>query len=563
MDVFEHLELEARDTDARETTLAIVRATVRARKQFGSLVRTAGSLDTFKSMLALTGGDFDAMIVAACDEEDSDNYEFVKAQVANKLALDAGLSEMPFPTDEPMAIDSQGEDQVMPMPDGQTMDALIKMHGEGTPEAEEGLARMYDVLHGTHTEANPDLPHPEPQFAHASYDYGSAMLYMASDDEDKKDDDDDKDADKSKSKHRHCPTCKAQPGDDCKNMSPDDDVDGDDTHEARKKGEGEGSVPVVHLHGSVMEGFRAFVAAEGAGADDSYHQESVELPSSTEGVSADPSPKMDEGSSGDLNWTLPPIEVPSNLHPTEQQAVSQTPDYEAEPKFISDTGKQISVDTPIGSEETGPATDVFPNKNQADPVTTDAILSMLNKTAWGDDFGMQDSMMQDHYDQHRQEGSDQGELLRAVAEGRMSPEDYQRLTGKPYQAVPGQSPLPQQQPGFAQPVTGGVKQSWNPDIDDYSDDPIGAPQARGWAPDDGPAGLSTKLQQAMRELVAQGMSQEAALHFINKFLDERHDDQNAARSDVEGDPYGMSQGLDQEDMQSMHTVGKSRWTVLD
>jgi hypothetical protein len=46
------------------------------------------------------------------------------------------------------------------------------------------------------------------------------------------------------------------------------------------------------------------------------------------------------------------------------------------------------------------------------------------------------------------------------------------------------------------------------------------------------------------------------MDFVNRYLENRP-------QPPQEDPYGMSQGLDQEDLRSMHTVSKTaKWRVL-
>lgn len=105
---------------------------------------------------------------------------------------------------------------------------------------------------------------------------------------------------------------------------------------------------------------------------DTYTQERVDLPSAgQDGLSQDPSPKMDKGTAGDENHTSQkPIDIPSAWHSPEVQDVTDTADYVAtlEVPGVIDT---IKADTPIQPERNvAPNTQAFPNKDQANPVTS-------------------------------------------------------------------------------------------------------------------------------------------------------------------------------------------------
>lgn len=70
------------------------------------------------------------------------------------------------------------------------------------------------------------------------------------------------------------------------------------------------------------------------------------------------------------------IDSTSKRHPAEKQDVTEggtDEDYDADPLAASTNStmsEQVSVDTPMGSEETGPKTKTFPNEGQANAVTS-------------------------------------------------------------------------------------------------------------------------------------------------------------------------------------------------
>ena len=121
---------------------------------------------------------------------------------------------------------------------------------------------------------------------------------------------------------------------------------------------------------------------EGASVEtgDTYVTETVDLPSSKDGLGG-PSPKIDKGPSGDnKGWSLPEIEVPSERHPVEKQQIHDTPDYSADLPGVSDTGKSISADAPLQPEfNTADNTETWTGtEGQADPVSNESI-NVLSK----------------------------------------------------------------------------------------------------------------------------------------------------------------------------------------
>lgn len=111
---------------------------------------------------------------------------------------------------------------------------------------------------------------------------------------------------------------------------------------------------------------------------DTYTQERVDLPAADNLGLGGPSPKIDKGKSGDnTGWNLDPIEVPSKRHPKEDQALGQDyPDYGADLPGPSETGKQISADSPLQPEfNVAPNTDTWSGtEGLATPVTS-AVLA--------------------------------------------------------------------------------------------------------------------------------------------------------------------------------------------
>lgn len=121
------------------------------------------------------------------------------------------------------------------------------------------------------------------------------------------------------------------------------------------------------------------LAAEGAPDKDTFWQDQIDLHStdSKDGVSEVGSPKIDKGPSGDNDgWTIPKIDVPSELHPTEEQNILKPTEFDAELPGPSNTGTRIDADTPLQPEfTTADGTDTWSGtEGQASPVTS-AVLS--------------------------------------------------------------------------------------------------------------------------------------------------------------------------------------------
>ena len=116
--------------------------------------------------------------------------------------------------------------------------------------------------------------------------------------------------------------------------------------------------------------------------DDSFQQERVDLPAADWSGLGGPSPKMDKGT-----WTgLDPIDIGSKQHRLERQDPTDRADYTKGPFTDQDGVGGYTSDQPSYTKEPviehgadidkampqkgGPHTDVFPNRNQADPVTS-------------------------------------------------------------------------------------------------------------------------------------------------------------------------------------------------
>lgn len=101
---------------------------------------------------------------------------------------------------------------------------------------------------------------------------------------------------------------------------------------------------------------------------DTYTQDTVDLPSSTDGNLTQPVPEMDKSQAGHEKV----IEVPSAQHPTEHQAIDEAGDYSSDLN-PSDLGliDHIDIETPLQPELTkADSTSVFPAGNMAAPVTS-------------------------------------------------------------------------------------------------------------------------------------------------------------------------------------------------
>jgi len=111
------------------------------------------------------------------------------------------------------------------------------------------------------------------------------------------------------------------------------------------------------------------VGSKTADADgDTYTQSTESLPTSTADGST-------TGLGGEFieNGTATSADVPSKANPSEMQGIA--PDnadtLKQDPDLVSETGKQVDVDSPIGEEQVGDRTDTFPTpEGQGSAVTS-------------------------------------------------------------------------------------------------------------------------------------------------------------------------------------------------
>lgn len=106
---------------------------------------------------------------------------------------------------------------------------------------------------------------------------------------------------------------------------------------------------------------------------DSYYQRRDDLPSApADGSLSEPSPKLDPGKAGDQWHTFQDEpEVESVRHRNERQAPQDVADYAADLDESHPLVQRVDADTPMQPEfNVGDNTKVFPNTNQAQPVTS-------------------------------------------------------------------------------------------------------------------------------------------------------------------------------------------------
>jgi hypothetical protein len=134
------------------------------------------------------------------------------------------------------------------------------------------------------------------------------------------------------------------------------------------------------------------VSAEGADDDDSYDQESVDLPTAKEDSATGldgPEPKIDKGDArkdGDTGWSLDPVDPPSKAHPTERIDPTVVMPRENIKTTVKNQVKGIgeqtteTQDLPTSTDfdgagfagpnqEQAPHTDQWGNDGQVEPVT--------------------------------------------------------------------------------------------------------------------------------------------------------------------------------------------------
>lgn len=434
--MFSHFALEE-SVRGQDVKIATVRATQRAKSYLGSFLAGSGSVREFEERLASARDIFDDCVKSACDDEACTDRDRVAHNVENHLRVMADVPPLP-----------EAGPEVAPLPDPGTVVEMMKQHQHASPEEQEQLMRFYQMTNGAEP-VQPDQQVNDPNHYDDTYDRQSKAQGMRDlyphewrtadgnpfakkdddDKSDKKDDSKDDDDDKSKGhKSKPCPTCKAKPGEDCKKLTLEDDVSEGKTHDARKKGEGEGAVPIMKLmHQFVaawpndpIEAVPSVCQACGGvpivqpGTDqntanqawmqhaqtpehtqnvnrraqphaqrpidsifsanedsaDHYVQETVDLDSESNLDLQEVEPSMKTNTSPVKGEGLPRIEVPSKEHPSEDQSVLQVRDDTKEQVIkrpeLDDT---INVTEPIGSGEAGPNTQVFPSGNGAEAVT--------------------------------------------------------------------------------------------------------------------------------------------------------------------------------------------------
>lgn len=114
---------------------------------------------------------------------------------------------------------------------------------------------------------------------------------------------------------------------------------------------------------------------------DSYYQRRDDLPSApADGSLSEPSPKLDPGKAGDQWHTFQDEpEVESVRHRNERQAPQDVADYAADLDESHPLVQRVDADTPMQPEfNVGDNTKVFPNTNQAQPVTSAWTPETLN-----------------------------------------------------------------------------------------------------------------------------------------------------------------------------------------
>jgi hypothetical protein len=350
IDVMSSIGYEFPDRSAED---AAIKATLRASARFGAFLNEATTEDEFENRWAHVKDSVENICVQAANESDSEVVPDVK------LALMKRADLPPQEHTEPVAMPDIPSD----------VEQMMALHPDASPEDQQRLMQFYKMTPPGNQTLDQQVNQPN------FYDMNEVDLAnpgrMAA-----SEDDDDKDK-KGDPKNRPCPTCRAQVGEDCSGVNSNDKVGkGDEKyHETRKKGKGEPGRAVVKL----MSEFKEFVASEDG---DSYWKENVDLNSEKAGNGdPEPEPKMD--TSEVPEGGLPPIEVPSERHPTEQQSVLDMPDYGmdvSEEGWNDSVTERIDPANGIGDEQTGESGGVFPNRNQAQPVNANT------KTAFDPDY---------------------------------------------------------------------------------------------------------------------------------------------------------------------------------
>lgn len=139
----------------------------------------------------------------------------------------------------------------------------------------------------------------------------------------------------------------------------------------KKACEEQGYSNIPEIEAAVLANLKAAADVQDG---DSYWQETVDLPAAgPEGRSDEASGgKFDEQAHGDYKgWQTPSLEVPSNEHPAEMQNIADGPDLwsNLDPENLGLVDR-VDPESPIGEEQVGEATSVYPAGNQAQPVSS-------------------------------------------------------------------------------------------------------------------------------------------------------------------------------------------------
>jgi hypothetical protein len=371
----------------------------------------------------------------------------------------------------------------------------LVLHQDADPEAQEKLRRFYQLING---QIPPSL---EDQMQPDYYDMNQVDMMQGRRSSEEKDDEHPSDRKAKDPKDQPCPTCRANAGEDCKRMNEFDPVGKKQKyHDNRKKGQGEGGHPVMQLMGS----FHEFLTAEVKEAEHIGWEAMVKK-------------LMDQGHSRQsaeaIAGSIAKNKYGPNMHRGAEDGDSyerETVDLDAEKMTNSEPEPEPKMDTSKIPEEGLTPIEVPSVRN---PVEQQSILDVPD---WGEG--------------NRERGwNDQ-------TTERINPQDG---IGEEQRGVGGVFPNRNQ----TEPVKAAKTAEFAQDVDN--------PQGTPYGPEEDHPGFA-----AIRALEGRGFSQQDAINFVNRYLENRP-------QPPQEDPYGMSQGLDQEDLRSMHTVSKTaKWRVL-
>lgn len=315
------------DADAEEygTRRAAIVAVARAKKQMGAFFKQAADEADFDARLNLVADKLNDIVREACVENTTSDFQTVAKVLAGELARYAEVLRNDVQNTD--VAPSEGEDE---------SDFVEHTRGNAGHKL-LGLPTQFEQTGGK--VANADLAKPcsvcgaDDHSAMAGHDWSNGRP-------------NDKPApshpdDRKASKKTGCAEC------DCK------DCTGDKCGCCATCG-GESKT------------------AASTETGDTYTQNTETLPKAgPSGLSEEPSPKMDKGTAGDENHTSQkPIDIPSVQTNPEQQDADEHADYT---KALEEVGvvKQIDADSPLQPEfNAAPNTQTFPNKDQANPVTS-------------------------------------------------------------------------------------------------------------------------------------------------------------------------------------------------